>query len=149
MDRNTIRIRPDHTGQTISHIASGVVREGETEDIGWEIVGLLEDIGDTCPEDLCLATPRSGDHENRPIDSIDSFSLTRIEGCEYISEWSHMWGFYSYDDIKNRQKVELDLQKIDPSLSSLYEQTQRYLGSAWHHRTHYCPLSSSADQAVV
>jgi hypothetical protein len=79
MDRHTIGIRADHASETITHIASRIVREGETEDIRWEIVGLFEDIGDTSPEYLRLATSRSCDHENRSVDSFDSFSLTRIE----------------------------------------------------------------------
>ena len=79
MDRYTIRIRSDHASQAISHIASRIVGEGETENIGWEIVSFLEDIRYTSSEDLCLATPRSGNHEDWSIYSFYGFSLPRIE----------------------------------------------------------------------
>jgi hypothetical protein len=84
MDCHTIGIRTDHTSKTISHIASSVVCECETEDIGWEIVGTREDIGYPRSEDLSLATSRSGDHEYWSVDRLDCFSLSGIEGCEYI-----------------------------------------------------------------
>lgn len=79
MDRHTIRIGTDHTGEAITHIASSVVREGETEDIGREVVSAREDIGDASSEDLGLATSWSGDHENRSVDGFDGFTLARIE----------------------------------------------------------------------
>jgi hypothetical protein len=84
MDRHPIRIRTDHTSETISHIASGIVREGETEDIGREIVGLVEDIRYPRSEDLCLATAWSCDHEYGSVDRLDGFSLSRIQSCEYV-----------------------------------------------------------------
>jgi hypothetical protein len=84
VDRYTICVRPDHASETIPHIASGVIREGETEDIGWEIVSLVEDIGYPCSEDLCFSASRSGDHEDRSVDGFDGVTLSSIESCKYV-----------------------------------------------------------------
>ena len=93
MDRHTICIRSDHTSQSISHIAGSIVREGETEDIGWEVVGLCEDICYPGSEDLCLTTSWSGDHEHWPIYSLYGFTLARIEGCEDVGDAWH-WSIF-------------------------------------------------------
>ena len=82
MDRHTIRILSDHRRKSLTHIACSILGEGETEDIRGEIVGREEDIGNTGGEELCLATSRSCDHEDRSVDRLDRFELAIIEGCE-------------------------------------------------------------------
>jgi hypothetical protein len=91
MDCYTVGIRPDHASQPISHIAGCIVGECEAEDIGREIVSLLEDIRYPRSEYLRLATPRSGNHEDWSVDRLDSFSLLGIQSCEYV-----LYRFHSF-----------------------------------------------------
>ena len=89
MDRYTICILSDHARESLTHIACSILSEGETEDIGREIVCREEYIRDTSGEELSLPASRSCDHEDRSVDRLDGFELAIIQGSEYVSKWWH------------------------------------------------------------
>lgn len=79
MDRDTIGILTDHSGETCSHILRGIVRECETEYIAREVVSRREDIRDASREEFSLSASWSCDDEDWTVDGIYSFFLLSIE----------------------------------------------------------------------
>lgn len=76
----------DHRREALTHIASRILCEREAEDVRREVVGRLEYVGYTGGEELCLATPWSGDDKHGSVDGFDRFELFFIQGCEDILE---------------------------------------------------------------
>ncbi len=58
------RVRRQEIRDAIEHLARGLVREGEKEDVA-RIDAVLEQVGDSIREGARLAGTGSGDHEQR------------------------------------------------------------------------------------
>lgn len=107
MESHSIGICPDEASESRSHIRGSGFGEGQTEDIRREDIRIEEDTTDPSSEDLSLATPRSGDHEDRTIDRIDRLLLRGIESRVGIEKWSHIRGNYdSSISMRTRNQVE-------------------------------------------
>ena len=77
--RAGLRLLADHAGKPFPHIFRSIFCEGETEYVSGEIICFLQNIGNSCSEELSFSTSWSSNHENRAIDGIYGFFLFRIE----------------------------------------------------------------------
>jgi hypothetical protein len=63
----------------LAHLARGLVREGDGEDVVGRNVALADQISDAVDDDARLARPRAGQNQQRPLGRHDRLALPLVE----------------------------------------------------------------------
>ena len=73
---------PDEGAQALAHLARGLVGEGDGEDLAGPGAAQGEDMGEARDEHPGLARAGAREHQDRPVDSLDGRSLSRVQMVE-------------------------------------------------------------------
>jgi hypothetical protein len=74
----------DEPGQTVAHLARGLVRESHRDDLVRASAPSVEEVADAVSEDSSLAAACSGKHEQRPVAMLDGASLLGIQPVTHV-----------------------------------------------------------------
>ena len=69
----------EHVLEPLAHLAGGLVREGDRQDLLRFHAAGVDQVRDAVGEDARLARARSGDHEQRPLRGEDRLLLRRVQ----------------------------------------------------------------------
>ena len=80
--RHSLNDLPDHHADAALHLARGLVGEGDGQHLVWPRAAERKNVGDTRGQHPRLAGPRTGQHQQRPVERLDRLALLRVQARE-------------------------------------------------------------------